>query len=600
MKRRITLAMSLALVAVTAAWALSTEINPGEPFASFPKTSDDALTWPWERFAVYFDALEKEPLAADTGAAWLTRWSQLTALVSECETRLNVAMSADTADTAAEKRYNDFLETIKSPAEQRQQNLRNKLLASQLTPAGFELPLKKMRSQAEIFRPENLPLLVEQEMRANEYYKIQGAQTVQWDGEEITLPQLDPVYLQTDRPRREKAWRLAMQRWQQDRVAIGELWRVLAKLRQKIAANAGFADYRSFRWKDLLRLDYTPEEIKQFHENIRQVVVPAAKRIYEKRQKRLRVDQLRPWDLDVDPLGRAPLKPFITAAELETKALAAFNALDPQLGKYFETMRREKTLDLENRKNKAPGGFCAGLEVRRLPYIFMNAVGTHYDVLTLLHEAGHAFHYFEASRLPWTQQRYIPSEFDEVASMSMELLAGLHLDQQPGGFYDKRDAARARIEALEGIILFWPYMSVVDSFQHWAYEHPEAARDPRQCDRAWAELWDKFMPGVDWTGLEFAKETGWQRKLHIHTYPFYYVEYGIAELGAVQVFGRALKDPKQALADYRHALSLGGTVSLPQLFAAAGVKFSLDEQTLREAVTLIEQIIAKQEKDSGI
>jgi len=599
--KRLYISTILLIIAIdiSAGLGLSADTAGPDSFASFPATSDASLNWPWERFAVYFDALEREPLMADNVAAWLTKWTRVSELMSECETRLYVAMSSNTADAAAEKKYTDYLEVIKTPAEQRNQNLRNKLLASKLSPPGFELPLKKMRAQAELFRAENLALLVEQEKLANEYDRTQGAQTVQWEGQELTLSQLMPIYQSIDRARREKAWRLGSQRWLQDRKGLGELWQKLLALRLKLAANAGYKDYRSYRWQDMMRFDYTPAEIMKFHENIRKVVAPAAARIYKKRQKLMGVDRLRPWDLDVNPRGLAPLRPFATVPEFEDKAQVTFNALDPQLGKYFETMRQAKVLDLDNRKNKAPGGFCTGLDLRKLPLIFMNAVGTQDDVLTILHESGHSFHYFEVLHLPWSQQRMTPMEFDEVASMGMELLAGMHLDHQPGGFYSKPDASRARIETLEGIILFWPYMSVVDSFQHWVYQHPAEARDPKRCDQAWAGLWDKYMYGVDWKGLRDEKETGWQRKLHIFTYPFYYIEYGIAELGAVQVFGNALKNPQKALTDYRQALSLSGTASLPKLFETAGGKFSLDEKTLADSVALLEHTIAQLEKESG-
>jgi oligoendopeptidase F len=577
------------------AWAADA---PADPFASFPTTSDGALSWPWERFAVYFDALDREPLAKENVGAWLTKWTRLIDLLSECETRLQVATSVNTADEAAEKQYNAYLEKIKTPAEQRHQNLRNKLLASNLTPAGMELAIKKMRVTADIFRAVNLPLQVDETKLVTEYDKICGAQTIVWDGTEQTLSKMNVVYAQTDRARREKAWRLVSERWLKDRAAIGALWSKMLPLRVRLAKNAGFGDYRSYRWKDLLRLDYTPAEVKAFHENIRRVVVPAAQRIYEKHRAQMKIDKMRPWDIDVDPLGRPALKPFANVDELIAKTQAIFNALNPQLGKYFETMRREKVLDLDNRKNKAPGGFQASFDVRRQPFIFMNAVGVHDDVQTLVHESGHSFHYYESLHLPWAQQRYTPTEFDEAAAMSMELLAARFFDM-PNGFYSKRDAARARIGVLEQIIQFWPYMSVVDLFQHWVYEHPDEARDPQNCDRHWAALWDQFMKGVDWSGFEDAKATGWHRKLHIHELPFYYIEYGIAELCAVQVYGRALKDPEQALTDYRRALALGGTVSLPELFTAAGVKFSLDEKTLQEAVTLLEKTIADLEKETG-
>jgi oligoendopeptidase F len=567
-----------------------------DPFAAFPKTSDPALTWPWATWAVYYDALEHDTLTAANVGDWLTRWTRIADMEGECETRLAILKSANTADEAAEKRHDEFLEKIQTPSEERNQKLRNKLLASKLSPAGFALPLKKMRVQADIFREANLPLLVDEQKLSDEYMKIRGAQTVSWDGKEITESQLTAVYQKTDRGVREKAWRLSSARWLQDRAAIGKLWSKLLALRLKIAANAGFADYRSFRWQDFQRFDYTPDEVKRFHEVIRKVVVPAAVRIYERHRRQLGIDQTRPWDIDVDPTGKPPLKPFATVDELVEKTQAVFNAIDPELGARFATMRREKTLDLDNRKNKEPGGFQADLPVRGLPFIFMNAIGVHDDVQTLFHESGHSFHFFEASRLPWFQQRAVPTEFAEVASMSMELMAGRMLDRQPNAFYSPADAARARISVLEGVLQFWPYMSVVDLFQHWVYEHPDAAAEPKNCDREWARLWDIYMQGVDWSGLGDAKETGWQRKLHIHTIPFYYIEYGMAELGAVQVFGRALKDPKQALADYRHALSLGGTATLPELFAAAGGKFSLDEKTMGDAVALLENTILELER----
>jgi oligoendopeptidase F len=243
-------------------------------------------------------------------------------------------------------------------------------------------------------------------------------------------------------------------------------------------------------------------------------------------------------------------------------------------------MRNDNLLDMENRIGKAPGAYCTDLTSQRQPFIFMNAIGIHEDVQTLLHEAGHAFHVFATARLPYIQQTFSDMEFAEVASMAMELLSAPYLTVDDGGFYTPEQAARARIEHLESSILFWPYMAVVDLFQHWVYENTLLARDPSNCDRVWGELWDRYMPGVDWSGFEEVKETGWQRKLHIHQMPFYYIEYGLAQLGALQVFGRSLQDQAAAVEGYRVALSLGGTVPLPDLFTAAGAEFALDAHTL--------------------
>jgi oligoendopeptidase F len=288
----------------------------------------------------------------------------------------------------------------------------------------------------------------------------------------------------------------------------------------------------------------------------------------------------------VDPFNRPPLQPFKTVTELEQRTEAIFRQVDPQLGEYFEIMRREGLLDLDNRVGKAPGGYCTDFLVVRRPFIFTNAVGVHDDVQTILHEGGHAFHIFEASHLPYYQHFQIPLEFMEVASMAMELLASPYLTAEQGGFYTPADAARARLEHLERSLLFWPYMAVVDAFQHWAYTHPEGS-DPEQCDARWAELWQRFMPGVDWSGLEDELVTGWHRKAHIHTDPFYYIEYGLALLGAVQVWRNALQDQSAAVVSYRKALSLGYTVPLPELYAAAGARFAFDAGTLQEAVDLM-------------
>jgi oligoendopeptidase F len=283
-----------------------------------------------------------------------------------------------------------------------------------------------------------------------------------------------------------------------------------------------------------------------------------------------------------------PLRPFETAEELESKTAAIFHRVDPHLGNYFDIMRQENLLDLDNRKGKAPGGYCSDFPVAKRPFIFTNAVGLDDDVRTMLHEGGHAFHFFEMSHLPYFHQRRIPMEFAEVASIGMEFLSYPYLTEGEGGFYNTRDAARACLEHLEKSLLFWPYMAVVDSFQHWVYENPESAAIAANCDTKWRELWDRFMVGIDWRGLEEEKVTGWHRKLHIHLDPFYYVEYGLAQLGAVQVWRNALVDQTAAVVDYRRALSLGGTVNLPKLYAAAGAKFAFDAATLKQAVNLME------------
>lgn len=568
-------------------------------FASLPNDTSTLLKWSWQEIEPYYDDLARRTLDAGSVAQWLTDWTALDDRVSEMQSRREVLTSQNTADKQAEDDYNVFLDTIYPRVEAASQRLRERLLASGLEPEHFEVPLKKMRAEAGLFREANLPLLVEERKLSSQYDKIVGAQTVEWDGKEVTISQLRPVLLETDRTRRERAWRLGIQRQMIDRQALNELWKTFLTLRGQLAANAGKKDFREYRWQQLFRFDYTPDDCRRFHQAIETAVVPAAKRLYDKHRRQLGVKTLRPWDLEVDPLGRPPLKPFRDAEELKPIASSLFRRVDPQLGDYFGIMVRESLLDLDNRKNKAPGAYCTGFPMSHHPFIFMNGVGLHDDLQTLLHESGHAFHFLERDGLPYSQQKQVGMEFAEVASMSMELLAAPYLARQEGGVYAEGEAARARVEHLESTILFWPYMAVVDAFQQWVYENPDQAADASKCDRQWAAQWERFMGGVDWTGLEEEMKTGWHRKLHIFEVPFYYVEYGLAQLGAMQIWRNALSDQSGAVAAYRRALSLGGTVSLPELYAAAGAQLAFDAGTLGAMVSLAERTIEELERHAG-
>ena len=564
-------------------------------FTSLPQDATEFKSWSWEQIEPYYQDLLARDLSEATCVQWLADWSHLAKLVDETYWRLYVANTIDTTDAQSEGQYTIFLDEIQPRSREADQKVKEKLLSSGLSPAGYEISIRNLRAQAALYRESNLPLLAEDKKLCMEYERIIGAQTVMWEGQELTITQLFPVYQEIDRDKRERAWRLAAERQLADRQAISELWGRMLGLRSRIAKNADLPDYRAYRWSELLRFDYTKEDCYSFHRAIEQVVVPAASEVYEKRRQRLDLKALRPWDLDVDPFNRQPLRPYQSIEELESKTSAIFHQVDPQLGGYFDRMRGEKLLDLDNRKGKAPGGYCTAYEAAGVPFIFMNAVGLHDDVQTLLHEGGHAFHVFECIDLAH-QQVEVPLEFAEVASMGMELLAAPYLTADKGGFYTPQEAARARIETLQSDLRFWPYMAVVDAFQQWVYDNPSQASDPAHCDAKWAEQWDRFMVGVDWSGLEDEKVTGWQRKLHIHTVPMYYIEYGLAQLGAVQVWRNALHDQARAVAAYRRALSLGGTATLPQMFAAAGAKFAFDEEILGQAVDLIVKTISELEE----
>jgi oligoendopeptidase F len=559
-------------------------------FDTLPKDATQALSWEWAQYQPYFDALLARELTPQTLDAWLADASKVLNLLSEVSQRLDVAMTVDTTDTVSEELFLHYIEHIVPEARKQENELNLKLLKSGLKPAGMEVALREIQAQVELFREENLPLFTELRKLNTDYDKIKGAQTVIWEGEERTLDQMGLVAQDPERSKREAAFRLVTARQLQDRETLNNLWVKMYALRQQIAKNAGFDNFLDYQWKAMGRFDYSIEDARNFHKAIEEAVIPLAKRLYEKRRQKLGLSSLRPWDTDVDTSGQPPLRPFSDAKELIAGSVRIFEQVDKELGRYVEVMRDEKLLDLDNRKGKAPGGYCTYFAIAKRPFIFMNAVGIHDDVQTMLHEAGHGFHAFEESHLPYYWQQDPPTEFCEVASMSMELLAAPYLTTDKGGFYSEAEAARARVEHLTGSIQFWPYMAVVDAFQLWAYTSGQG-HDPEACDAKWAELYERYQPSFDSSGLEDWLATGWHRKLHIYQVPLYYIEYGIAQLGAVQVWANSLKNQSKALSDYRKGLSLGSTATLPELFEAAGAKLSFDAGTLGDAVALMEKTI---------
>lgn len=546
----------------------------------------------WATVQPHVDALLAVPIDAASADDWLRQWSGLASVLAETGAQIYREVTENTADTVAEQRFEHFVGQIEPQARVAEQALKQKLLAV----PGYQpaedaaLLLRRFRTETEVFRAENVAVESKLALLGNQYNKIVGGMSVEWQGEELTLPQANSRLQEPDRTAREAIWRRIMQRYLADRDAINDLYMAMLPLRRETAHNAGFDDYRALRWQQLARFDYTPDDAFVFHDAIEHAVVPLAAELYQKLAGRLGVDGLRPWDTEADPYGQ-PLRPFSNADQLEEGGQRIFDQVDPVLGGYFTAMR-DGYLDLASRPNKAPGAYCNAFPVSGKPYIFMSAVGTHNDVTTLLHEGGHAFHFMESLRQPLVWNQNAPMEFCEVASMSMELLSAPYLTRAKGGFYDEAEARRALAGHLRKIVLFLPYMAVVDGFQHWVYAEAPEDVTPSDLDRVWSKLWDRFMPGIDYTGLEAEKVTGWHRKGHLYEAPFYYIEYGLAQLGALQVWRNALADQAQAVADYRRALALGYTRSLPELFAAAGARFAFDRQTVGELMTLVSRQMA--------
>lgn len=567
--------------------------------SEFPRQylAADADFGTWSTAEGYYRELSERPIESLAELErWLRDWSELDAAFDQEGIARRIEMTRATDDPEHERRYLDFIENVLPHREPWHDRLRRKFVALAerfpLPTRRYEVLTRSMRNAIELFREENIPLLVENAKLVQQYQKITGAMTVRYNGRELTLPQLERFQEEPDRRVREETYRLAAERFLQDAPALDELYAKMVAVRDRIARNAGCADYREYAFRAMERFDYTPADCLAFHDAIEQVVLPAVGRLAEQRRRKLGVSTLRPWDLAVDPENRPPLRPFETDEQLAEGCRRIFARVDPELGRIFDQLRSRRLLDLGSRKGKAPGGYQETYEERREPFIFMNAVGTEGDVRTLLHEGGHAFHTWACRNEPLLAYRHAPIEFAEVASMGMELLALPHLEE----FYGA-EVNRARKRFLEGIVRFLPFMARVDAFQHWVYTH--VAADVEQRKDYWQSLTRRFAPEVDWRGLEQYDRHSWQRKLHFFEVPFYYVEYGIAQLGALQVWLNAQRDYQHAVALYRNGLALGGSRPLPELFAAAGLKFDFSKQTLGPLIAAVMAEIERLEGGQG-
>jgi oligoendopeptidase F len=542
----------------------------------------------WSQIAPWFDKLEARAPQCRTAAAlqrWLLDGSELSAALDEESARRYIAMTCHTENAAAEAAYLHFVEQIEPQLKPRQFKLAQIFLAHPLRP---RLPKRRyyvfdraVQLQVELFRPENVPLETGEARLSQQYQKLIGSLTVPFRGQERTLAQMGRYLEDPDRPLRQEAWELVARRRLREADAIEQIFEQLLKLREQIAANAGFPNYLQYAFRARARFDYTPKDCLKFHDAIAAEVMPVLRQLQAQRRGQLGLAALRPWDLDVDPLNRPPLRPFEQIDTLVSNAADIFARLDSELAAQFALLRDLRLLDLDNRKGKAPGGYQSTLAEARLPFIFMNAVGLQRDVETILHEAGHAFHALAARGEDLHAYRSAPIEFCEVASMSMELLGNEFLEK----FYPPDDARRARRVHLEGIVKIFPWIATVDAFQHWIYTHPAHSRAERQ--KAWLDLMDRFGGDVDWAGHEEARANLWHRQLHIFIHPFYYIEYGIAQLGALKVWANSKKNKALALRKYHRALSLGGSRPLPRLFQAAGCRFDFTRKTVQPLLKLV-------------
>jgi oligoendopeptidase F len=544
----------------------------------------------WDQVAPLFDRLEAnatrkiDPRGLEQ---WLLDWSELSAALDEESSKRYIAMTCHTDHPEAERAYLHFVENIEPCLKPRQFKLAqlyvNHPARPKLPQARYNVFDRDTRLHVELFRPESVSLETEEARLSQQYQKLSGSLTVTFRGEEKTLVQMGRYLEETDPGLRQEAWESVANRRLQETEKFEDIFDRLVQVRHQIARNAGFENYRDYAFRKLGRFDYTPRDCENFHEAVEAEIMPVVRELQTERQSQLGLDSLRPWDLTVDPLNRPPLRPFERVEEMVGRTQAVFEQLDPELASGFHHMQDLHLLDLGNRKGKAPGGYQSTLPEARLPFIFMNAIGIQRDVETILHECGHAFHSLSTRQEDLYAYRGAPIEFCEVASMSMELLGNEFLEE----FYTAPEANRARRTHLEGIITIFPWIATVDAFQHWLYTHPVHTRAERET--AWVDLMGRFGGQVDWRGYETVRGKLWHRQLHIFIHAFYYIEYGIAQLGALQVWGNSRRDKAHALRQYKKALQLGGSRPLPELFAAAGCNFDFSRPTMAPLMRLVRE-----------
>lgn len=545
----------------------------------------------WEQLKPYFDKLlEKEITSVDALKNWLRDRSELESVISEDFAWRYINMTRYTENEAYSKAYQDFVENIQPKIAPVSDQLNRKAAASEFldmlaNETGYDIMIRNLKKDIEIFREENIPLFTELSLEQQKYNTLSGAMMVELNGKELTLQQASVKLMSTNREEREQVYHKITDRRLQDKQTLDELFTKLIELRHRVAVNAGFKNFRDYMFTAMGRFDYTPQDCFDFHESVAAEVVPIQNTLIAERKKMLGVDPLKPWDKAVDPEGKDPLKAFENGKDLTDKTIECFRRIDPYLGQCLSIMNTMGHLDLESRKGKAPGGYNYPLAEIGVPFIFMNATSTLRDMVTIMHEGGHAIHNFLTRDLALNDFKSTPSEVAELASMSMELIS---MDAWDIFFTNEDDLKRAKREHLEDILETLPWVATIDKFQHWIYEHPNHSLEERR--ENWNAIVNQFSDTVtDWKGQEEAKNYLWQKQLHLYEVPFYYIEYGMAQLGAVAIWRNYKQDKQKGLQGYLSALKLGYMKSIPEVYATANIRFDFSRAYISELMAFVKR-----------
>lgn len=554
----------------------------------------DFVIMHWACLEPFFNELnDRSILSVQDLEAWLTDLSELEACISEDACWRQIKMTCDTTDKSLEDAFTFFCMEIQPKMQPFADALNKKLIQSPFTAAldqaKYHTYLRSVQKSIELFRTENIPIQAELSVLQQQYGVIAGKMTIEVGGKEYTLQQAAQFLENEDRAFREEVYRKIQSRRLQDQEAMHDLFTSLIQKRHQVALNAGFENYRDYKFAELGRFDYTKEDCFQFHDAVKLHVMPLIEKIYTRKKEKLGVDALKPWDLEAEPAGTKPLRPFTDGKDLYEKSVACFEQIDPFFADCLRKMNELKHFDLESRKGKAPGGYNCPLAESGAPFIFMNAAGQMSDVTTMVHEGGHAVHSFLAHPLSLSAFKEYPMEIAEVASMAMELFSMQHW--QP--FFEKEsDLNRAIEHQLERTITIFPWIAIIDKFQHWVYTNP--AHTIEQRTNEWQNIVKEFSSKtLNQSGLKEFRAIGWQRQLHLFEVPFYYIEYGIAQLGAIGMWMQYQKNPTQALENYMNALALGGTKTLPELYQTAGLEFNFSPAYIKSLMEFTNQELEK-------
>jgi oligoendopeptidase F len=547
----------------------------------------------WEVVEPYFAQLVRFPInSLSDMLRFLAMRSELDAVLEEDVAWRYIRMSCNTADTQATQDFEFFVNSIQSQIYTYDNELDRKFLQSPFIaqlPEEYSIMRREIRNRVELFCEKNISLFTELEQQEQEYGSIASQMTVEIDGEQKTLQQAQVFLKSTDRKKRETVYTEIAKRRMSDKQALNDLLTQLIAKRHEIALNAGFKNFRDYKFRALNRFDYTKEDCFAFHSSIQKIVPPLVEKLYELRKQSLGLERLQPFDLEVNIEGENIAKPFIDAQDLLRKSIRCFNDIKPEYGDLLQQMGTYKYLDLDSRIGKAPGGFNYPLYESNVPFIFMNAAGTQRDVETLMHEGGHALHSHFSAHLPLVEFKSLPAEVAELASMSMELIAMEHWHTFFGNAVDLQ---RAKRSVLEGILTTISWIAMIDKFQHRLYENPQHSVEERT--QMWQTIQAEFaVKNLDYTGFEKYRDYAWQKQLHIFEVPLYYIEYGFAQLGALALWKNYKQNPEKTLAAYEEFLRQGNTKSIPELYRIAGISFEFSYEYVNEIMSFLREEIQK-------